>query len=554
MATTTPQPTDPGQALGQLRERVTRLLSGFSRGQRFTLAVAAGAVVLLVLGVSWVGSNVAMAPLYTQLNPDDIGAITKELAAKDVPYELTDGGTTIAVPQDQVYQLRADLAGTALPSSGTVGYGVLDNQGLTTSEFGQRVGFQRAMEGELGKTIEAINGIETAVVHLAIPRDEVFALDAQKASASVLVKTNGAKLDAEQVQAIRNLVSSGIEGMVPEDVSIADDKGHVLAAPGGASASGGSGGAESQADFQNQLANQIETLVAASVGPGKVKATVAADLDMDQTTSTKESFTPTELAPGATGVIPMQESTKTETYGAGGGAPDTQGQLGSADPAALAAAGTANGGYSLDEAQRVNAVNKEVSTTNKALGTVKRLSVAVIIDESAVTEAQLPALQQLVNSAAGIDTARGDTVALTRLPFDTTVQQELQKELKDKAPAAEASSILLYAVAGGLALLIAIATFIVLRRRKRDLRELEALADQAGQLAMSDGAIDITSAVPVVGGRIAGSGTSSSSSGAIVLERPQDRREVLGDLIDNQPDEVAQLLRGWLADRRTTRR
>jgi len=554
MATTTSPTKDPGQALAQLRERVTRLVSGFSRGQRTTLVVAASAVVLLILLVSWMSTNVTMAPLYTQLSPEDVGAMTKKLTAQGVEYQLTDGGSTIEVPQDQVYQLRADLAGTALPSSGTVGYGVLDNQGMTTSEFGQRIGFQRAMEGELGKTIEAIDGVQSAVVHLAIPKDEVFALDAKKATASVMVKTSGATLAAEQVQAIRNIVSSGIQGMVAEDVSVADDKGHVLAAPGGSSTGGSSGGGQTTSDYQSQLEAQIETLVGASVGPGQVKATVSADLNMDQTTSTKESFTPTELAPGATGVIPTQETTKTEVYGGSGAAPTTQGQLGSANPATAAGTG-ANSGYSLQESQKSNAVNKEVSTTNKAMGTVQRLSVAVIVDEAAVSAAQLPAIQQLVSNAAGIDTARGDTVVVTRMPFDKTIQKQLQKSLAAHSPSTpDSTTLLLYAVGGALALLIAIATFVVLRRRKRDLRELEELADQAGQLSWDGPDLDITTSNPAIAGRMAGGGPTTSASGVVLNGGTPDRREVLGDLIDNQPDEVAQLLRGWLADRRTVRR
>jgi len=554
MATTTTSTTDPGQALSQLRERVTRLVSGFSRGQRTTLAVAGGAVVLLVLAVSWASSNVAMAPLYSQLSSQDIGAITKKLTAQGVEYEITDGGSTISVPQDQVYQLRADLADTALPSSGTVGYGVLDNQGLATSEFGQRIGFQRAMEGELGKTIEAIDGVQAAVVHLAIPKDEVFALDAKRATASVMVRTSGATLASEQVQAIRNLVSSGIEGMTPEDVSVADDKGHVLAAPGGAGATDSGGGAEAQSDYEKQLARQIEAMVAASVGPGNVRATVSAELDMDQTSLTTESFTPTELAPGATGVIPIRESSKTESYGGTGAAPATLGQLGSPNPATAGASAGAGSGYSLQETQKANAVNKEVSTTNKATGTVKRQSVAVIVNDAKVTEAQLPALQQIVSSAAGIDAARGDTVAVSLVPFDKTVQAQLEKSLKEHSPPAQDAPYMVYAIGGVLALLIAGATFMVLRRRKRDLQELEVLADQAGQLSWDGPDVDITTANPIVGRRPGGGGPSTSASGGSSPARQPDRREVLGDLIDNQPDEVAQLLRGWLADRRTVRR
>jgi len=549
----TTTPNDPRQALSQLRERVTGLVGGFSRGQRTTLAVAAGAVVVLVLAVSYIGSNVEMAPLYTGLEASDVGTITKKLASEGVAYEITDGGSTVSVPKDQVYQLRADLAETVLPSAGKVGYGVLDDQGLTTSEFGQRIGFQRAMEGELAKTIEAINGVQTAVVHLAIPKDQVFALDAQKATASVMVKTGGKTLGSEQVDAIRNLVASGIEGLAPGDVSVADSDGHVLAAPG-ASSSSGSSGSEQVGAYEARIASQIENLLSATVGVGKVKATVSADLDLDQTSQVKETFEPTELAPGATGVIPLNESTKTETYGGSGAAPSTAGQLGSPDPATAGTPGAAGSGYSLQEAQKSNAVNKTVETTNKAMGSVRKLTVAVIVDDQAVSETQIAQMQQLVSNAAGIDTARGDAIVVSRMPFDQTTQQQLQQSLETATAADTPSQIPLYGAAGGLALLIAIATFIVLRKRKKDLARLDELAETAEQLSSDDQRIDITQTNPALGGRFNAGLPNSSAGATMTVESSGTRREVLGELIDNQPDEVAQLLRGWLADRRTVRR
>ncbi len=546
-------PNDPRQALSQLRERVTGLVGGFSRGQRTTLAVAAGAVVVLVLGVSWVGSNVEMAPLYTGLAANDVGTITKKLASQGVAYEITDGGSTVSVAKDQVYQLRADLAETVLPSAGKVGYGVLDDQGLTTSEFGQRIGFQRAMEGELAKTIEAINGVKTAVVHLAIPKDQVFALDAQKATASVMVKTGGKTLGSEQVDAIRNLVASGIEGLAPGDVSVADSDGHVLAAPGAASSSGSSG-SEQVGTYEARIASQIENLLSATVGAGKVKATVSADLNLDQTSQTRETYEPTALAPGATGVIPLNESTKTETYGGSGAAPSTAGQLGSPNPATPGTPGAAGSGYSLQEAQKSNAVNKTVETTNKATGSVRKLTVAVIVDDQAVSEAQIAQMQQLVSNAAGIDTTRGDAIVVSRMPFDQTTQQQLQKSLETATAADAPSQIPLYGAAGGLALLIAVATFIVLRKRKKDLARLDELAETAEQLTTDEQRIDITRANPALGGRFNAGLPSSSAGATMTVDSSGTRREVLGELIDNQPDEVAQLLRGWLADRRTVRR
>lgn len=543
-------------ALAQLRDRVGRLVNGFSRGQRTTLTVAAMAVVGLVLAVSWVRSNVDYAPLYTGLGSSDLGVITKALQEKGVEYRIGAAGDSVEVPKDQVYQLRADLADVKLPTSGKVGYGILDDQGLTTSEFGQRVGFQRAMEGELGKTIEAINGVEAAVVHLAIPKDQVFALDQQKATASVMVKTGAsATLAAEQVQAIRNLVASGIEGLNADDVTVADSEGHVLAAPGGA-ASGQSGVTDQRTSgYETSVGRAIEDMISASVGPGKAKATVSADLDFDQSTATKETFEPSPVPTGSSQQLALSESTKTETYDGANGA-TTAGILGTTDAATGAGTAATGNGYNLNERQVTNAVNKVTETTSRAPGSVKRLSVAVMVDEKALGEDKVALIERLVTAAAGIQASRGDSVVVTRLPFDETRQAQLQQDLEAHSPSEPASEMLpVYGAAGGLALLILIATFLVLRKRKRDLAELEELAQEAERLASESQPLPHTTQSPVISLTRNG---GSPSGPTIHLDGPdrrrQDRREVLGELIDNQPDEVAQLLRGWLGDRREVSR
>src|SRR4051812_17493835 len=146
-------PKTPLETVAAAREQIQKLAGGFTRNQRFGMILVFVAVVGLVLGTSFLRSQTDWAPLMSQLDPADAAAITKALEAKGTPFELSDGGTTVMVPQDVVYQSRIDVADVAMPSSGKVGYGILDNQSMTTSEFGQRIGFQRAMEGELAKTI-----------------------------------------------------------------------------------------------------------------------------------------------------------------------------------------------------------------------------------------------------------------------------------------------------------------------------------------------------------------------------------------------------------------
>ena len=578
MTDNTPDAQRPGAAanLAALRDRAGKVTGAFDRKQRTMMAVVFAATIGAVLAFSFLSSRTDWAPLMTNLAPDDAAAVTKQLDTLGTEYQLADGGATIEVPSDVVYQTRIDIASVDMPSSGKVGYGILDNQDITSSEFSQRIGFQRAMEGELSKTIESIDGVNAATVHLAIPKNDTFALDEQKATASVMVKTAPGKvLAGRQVQAIVNLVSGGIEGLAPADVTVADGEGNVLAAPGTAPGTGGSDSKEMQTNYEHGLSSSIEEMLAAIVGPDKAKVTVSADLDFDATSSTSETYSPpTTIVNGQ--ALAVNETLKTETYSGDGTGSGAAGILG---PDGLpltsttqGAAGTNGSGYQLNERQVNNAVNKVVENTNKAPGAVKRLSVAVIVDEKAVDATQLTELQTLVAAAAGLDlspTGRGDTIAVSRFKLDTTTQKQMAKELafrdKQAAAAAKAGGVPLVAVAGGGALLLVVIVLLLLgRRKRRGAQRIEnaplELGTGSSALAEQIITIDATPRRATVSGdpaaMLAGVGAVGSGGGAggMGIDPGTERREVLGDLIDNQPDEVAQLLRSWLGDRREVTR
>ena len=198
--------------------------------QRITL----GAVVLTVVAGSLVlsrgGGDVAMTALYTDLNATDAASVVDALAARGVAYDLTDAGKTVLVPKDEVYDLRVALAGDGLPTSNE-GYALLDNQGITTSEFRQRIDYQRALEGELAKTLSALESVQSASVHLALPDDSVFVDEPATPTASVLVNTGGmSSISSGEVEAIVHLVASSVKDMKPEGVTVIDSNGTVLSA------------------------------------------------------------------------------------------------------------------------------------------------------------------------------------------------------------------------------------------------------------------------------------------------------------------------------------
>src|SRR4051794_38918121 len=196
--------------------RTKTVLSTITLGQKVVIGLLAlGLVLGGVFFFRWITAP-TYAPLFSNLASSDASAIVTELGNEGVSYQLQDGGSTILVPQTQVAQLRLTMSGKGLPASQDTGYSLLDQQGITTSQFQQQVTYQRAVEGELAKTLEAIHGVNAAVVHIAMPKDTVFTDDQGKPTASVLLDLSpGSHLAGEQIQAVTNLVSSSIEGMSP---------------------------------------------------------------------------------------------------------------------------------------------------------------------------------------------------------------------------------------------------------------------------------------------------------------------------------------------------
>ena len=208
--------------------------------QKITIGAVLLTVVAGTLVLSRGGDSVPMTALYTDLSSSDAASVVDALSSQGVPYELADAGKTVMVPQDQVYDLRVSLAGDGLPSSNE-GYALLDDQGITTSEFRQRVDYQRALEGELAKTLSALDSVKSASVRLALPDDSVFVDEPATPTASVLVVGNGVGgVSGDEVEAIVHLVASAVKDMKPEDVTVVDSNGTVLSA--GGTGAGGVGG------------------------------------------------------------------------------------------------------------------------------------------------------------------------------------------------------------------------------------------------------------------------------------------------------------------------
>ncbi|MEI4270706.1 flagellar basal-body MS-ring/collar protein FliF [Klenkia sp. LSe6-5] len=498
-------------------------------------AVAGVLVLVLAFGafffVRWV-TTPTYQPLFSNLSATDAAAITEELAAEGVDYQLQGTGTVL-VPKDQVNSLRLTIAGKGLtPQAGSSsGYALLDRQGITTSEFEQQTTYQRALEGELNNTLQTMKGVQTAAVHIAMPKDEVFVTDTSNPTASVLLALSpGTELSGEQVQTVVNLVSGSIAGMKPADVSVSDTTGRVLSTTGG---SGTTGQADATTTFQNTLQNNAQQLLDRVLGPGNAIVTVAATMDFDQSQSTSTTYSYPAAIPATS------EQSSTETYtGTGNGA---SGVLGTDGTSGTTTGG--NGSYNKNSTTTNNPINTTVENTVAAPGKVQRLTVAVALNTADGVTAVPGTIQDLVSQAVSLDPARGDTITVASMAFSTAAADAAQAGIA-AAQEAEASArmwsmVKTGAVVGGL-LLVVLLVWLKNRKRTGDLDE---------DYEEFEGDYDDVEALQVASTRDAG--LQARTSAAIEAMERQRLRGEITSMIETQPDAVASTLRGWLAESRT---
>ncbi len=533
-----------------LSRRLTSAWGAFTPAQRIVGAVLlVGVLMGGFVFVKW-ATAATYAPLFSGLSGADASAVVDKLAADGVPYQLADNGQSVLVPKDVVYAERVKLSGAGLPAAkDSGGYSLMDQQGVTSSQFQQQVTYQRAMEGELAKTIMAIDGVRTSVVHLAIPQRDVFLDQAQKPSASVLVDLlPGQQLNRDQVQSIIHLVASSIQGMTPEQVTLADSTGQLLSSADGTTSAGGDGRDQQTSDYEKRQAAALQSVLDKVVGPGHAVARVTASLNFDAIdTTTERLFTDPKVLPNAV-------TTTTEKYrGTGSG---TAGGVLGPDNIAVpnGATGGAAGANTYDKVSTTtnNTVSKVTEKKVAAPGALVKQSVAVVVDAS-VKNVQLAQLQQMVTTAAGIDAKRGDTLSVTSMSFDTTAAAAATKELAAAAAEAKRNAMFGYIKQGaiGLVLLVVFLLTWVLRRKKSKAGSAQPLLEldlvEAKSQALAALPEQRREALGTAGGRPALTGGTAGKP----VESPGRRREDIAQLVERQPDEVAELLRGWLADRRS---
>lgn len=415
-------------------EALNRLLEPFlalPQGKRWmvggVVALCVSAFALLIL----IANKTDYRPLFSNLTSEDAGEIIKKLKEQKVPYQIAADGKAVMVPSDKVYDLRLSLASEGLPQGGGVGFEIFDRKNFGMTEFVQKLNYQRALQGELSRTISQIAGVDQVRVHIVIPEKSLFKDSEKPPTASVVLKMKSSRaLKESEVQGVVHLVSSSIEGMDPEHVTILDTRGKVLS-KGGASDPAAKMSAsmqETQRTYEKNAEERLQTLLDNVVGPGKSAARVSALFDFRQVEKYEEKYDPETTAVRSE----QRSEEKAAAASATGGVPGVQSNMGRMTPAA--GAGSAGGGSKNDETLNYE-VSRMTARTVEPVGTVSKVSVAVLVDgkydATAVSKdgkpvkpkyaprspEELQKIEALVKSAVGFNPDRGDQVTVVNIPF-----------------------------------------------------------------------------------------------------------------------------------------
>jgi flagellar M-ring protein FliF len=430
-------------------DQIRQLIERITVRQRIIIGLA----VVLVMGgvgllVRW-NSERDFQTLYSGLAVEDASSVVQKLTETGTEYRLTPDGTTVKVRSDKVADLRLQLAGAGLPKSGRIGYELFDKANLGASEFTEQINYHRALEGELERSMMTLAEMQQVRVHLTQPKESVFLEGRKPAKASVLLKLKiGARLSPQNIQAITHLVASAVEGLTPEMVSVLDSDGNLLNRPRRAVAEGEDAPNEATLEFRRRMEQHLLSKINATleplVGPEKYRAGVSVECDFTSGEQSEEIYDPARSV--------MTSSQRTEdlsggAQGAAGGVPGIASNLGPAPGSAT----NKSGGVTRRTENIAYLSSRVVKRTKTPQGGVKRISVSILLDHNvrfegpannlrriveAPTPERIKATRDLIATAVGLQTERGDRITIESLPFESTLAVGRQGDGTQPAPPA----------------------------------------------------------------------------------------------------------------------
>jgi len=557
-----------GTPVGRLREAFNRLTSQ----QKMLLVVTLAAIIAIIVGTFLWGRPPEYKILFSNLGEKDGGAIVSALEQQNIPYVMSESGA-IQVPAAKVHEIRLKLASQGLPRGGSVGFELMENQKFGISQFAEQVNYQRGLEGELARTIQSIGAVQSARIHLAIPKPSVFVREEQKPTASVLLNLYpGRSLDPPQVAGIAHLVASSVPHLPLSNVTIIDQNGSLISQLKSKLTEAGLDPAQLKyvQEIEDNIAKRIQEILKPVLGPENYKVQVAADVDFSQTEQTAEFFKPNAAPENSS--IRSQQNTETanvnQSTGGVPGALTNQPPVPATAPLTIPATGGVPGQATKPgdaagkvEAAGINAplgiagqpvsttknattkfeVDKTIRHTKQAVGSIRRLSAAVVVNHrketgkdgapvnKAIPEAEMKQINQLVREAMGFSQERGDSVSIANAPFTQVEKADNELPLwKDPDNIAIFKELVKYL------LIAAIIAYLLLRVVQPIVKAMfpppEPPMDEEAMLALAAG-----------GGGGGGGGGEESK-----LDDYETKLQKARDIAQNDPIIIANIIKDWM--------
>ena len=412
---------DSPNSFGQAATQVAQFARELTLRQKALLAGGTGLVAVVLFFFVRMMSSPDMKPLVTGMQAQDAQALTSKLSSRNIHYSLSPDGTSISVPADQLDQARLETASEGVPHSGRMGFELFDKPNWAGSDFSEKVNYQRALEGELERTIQTLRSVDAVRVHLVLPQDSVFVDREAAAKASVVLRVRGARLEPDAQAAIANLVAGAVERLRPENVSVidADTNRPLNDVAGGDPVTGGK--------YEDQLAAHLLKTLEAVAGRDRVRVSVHLERDLTSGEETQETYDPNTAV-----ALTMQRSEERSGAGTVGGIPGTASNVPNAGGQGLVKATTEDGSQSSKSESGTYAVNRLVRHTVLPAGRVRKLTAAVLVDDAVETRSdngksvevrrkrspeEIEQIEELARASLGIDAARGDSLSVQSLSF-----------------------------------------------------------------------------------------------------------------------------------------
>ena len=507
------------------KEKSLRLWQNLGKKERYMILGSVVLIFTVMLAWSfWWGSKPDLVPLFTDLEAKDAGEITGKLKEMKVNHEIGANGTAIMVQSKDVYRIRLDLASQGLPR-GNKGFEIFEQSKFGATEFQNKVNLVQALQGELARTIEEMPEVEKARVHIVLSEDSLYKKNEKPATASIMLKLRtGTQLSRDQVKGVVNLVAHSIQGLKPENVTVLDQMAHVLNDQNDATGQNGSATLtqiEMTKKVQDDLQKNVQSLLEQVLGPNKSAARVNVELAFDQRTLERQVFEPVV---DDKGIIRSSQELNENFKGTSpnpGGVPGTTTNI----PGYVTNGTSQQSEYEKKEVTRNYEINETKEKVIATPGSIKRLTVAVLVDAS-ITKPQQDSIAKTVASAIGINTARGDTVSVESISFNTEVADKLRKDELDYENQLKQALYLKI----GIAVLVILAILYLIRlfsRRRKAAENLEAADDMA--LEELPPLSDTKELTPQEKAR-------------------EEQRLEIEKLARAKPEDVAQLIKVWLSE------